>query len=45
LVRRGTLVFSAAFSAGELAADFRQDLDALLSLALDVLRDCRQDVL
>jgi hypothetical protein len=35
----------AALSAAGSPPDFRQDLDAVLSLALDVLRDCRQDVL
>jgi len=34
----------AALSVANSPPDFRQDLDALLSLALDVLRDSRQDV-
>jgi hypothetical protein len=35
---------TAALSAAGSPPDFRQDLDALLSLTLDVLRDSRQDV-
>jgi hypothetical protein len=34
----------ASLSAASSPPDFRQDLDALLSLALDALRDCRQDI-